>query len=247
MDTGIILVAGGSGQRCGGGVPKQFKILGGRPVLALTIDVFARAVPEARIVVVLPREWVGFWRDLSARFEMAPHRIAEGGTTRFHSVRNGLSALSGTEKLIAVQDAVRPLPSPALIRRTLAAAAQHGAAIPVVAPVDSFRETDAADASTSHPIDRSRLRIVQTPQAFRAEVLLKAYEVLYDERFTDDASVVEASGYDVCLCEGERSNIKITTPEDFAVAEALLARRDADSAERLPLPSDDTATHAYDL
>ncbi len=243
MDTGIIIVAGGSGQRCGGGIPKQFKILGGRPVLALTIDAFVRAVPEARIVVVLPSEWIGFWRDLSARFEIAPHRIVEGGATRFHSVRNGLSALSGSEKIVAVQDAVRPLPSAALIRRTLAAAALHGAAVPVVAPVDSFRET--TDGTTSHPVDRSRLRIVQTPQAFRAEVLSKAYEASYDERFTDDASVVEAAGYDVCLCEGERSNLKITTPEDFAVAEALLARRDADTAEHLPLPTDET--HAYDL
>ena len=149
--------------------------------------------------------------------------VAEGGRERFQSVKNGLAALKRDPELIAVQDGVRPLGSQELIRRTVAAAAEHGTAIPVVEPVDSFRETDGA---ASQIIDRRRLRIVQTPQVFRAELLRRAYETEYRPEFTDDASVVELSGEAVFLCEGERANLKITTPEDTVIAEALLADRE---------------------
>lgn len=217
--TGVIIVAGGEGRRCGGRIPKQFRLLGGRPVLARTIDRFAEALPGTRIVVVLPAAGIPFWHNLCARFRTAPHTVAEGGAERFHSVVNGLSALDEEVELIAVQDAVRPLASTALIRRTMAEADRYGAAIPVVEAVDSYRETDGEG---SRPIDRSRLRIVQTPQAFRAAVLREAYRAPFDPSFTDDASVVERAGHTIRLMEGERTNLKLTAPEDFAVAEALL-------------------------
>lgn len=219
--TGIIIVAGGRGRRMGGALPKQFALLGGRPVLARTIDRMAEALPGARIVVVLPAAYTAFWQNLAARFDVAAHTVAEGGEERFHSVRNGLKALGGGCGLIAVHDAVRPLASVAMIRRTVEAAACTGAAVPVVAAVDSLREVDAEGGS--HIVDRTRLRIVQTPQVFDAERLRKAYEAPYDPSFTDDASVVERAGQPVALTEGERENLKITTPGDLTIAEALLA------------------------
>ena len=228
--TGVIIVAGGSGSRAGGARPKQFRFLGGMPVLARTINTFAAALPGAEIVAVLPEQHIGFWKNLSARFDVAEHKIAAGGAERFHSVRNGLAALTSDPGLIAVQDGVRPLGSVAMIRRVAEAAAKQGAAIPVVEPVDSFRETDgeadAAGRAASHIVDRRLLRIVQTPQIFRAEVLRRAYESEYRAEFTDDASVVEAVGQAVCLAEGERENLKLTTPGDFVIAEALIAARE---------------------
>ena len=226
--TGIIIVAGGSGSRAGGARPKQFRFLGGMPVLARTINTFAAALPGAEIVAVLPEQHIGFWKNLSARFDVAEHNIVAGGAERFHSVRNGLAALTSDPGLIAVQDGVRPLGSIAMIRRVAEAAARHGAAVPVVEPVDSFRETDADEAGNvaSHIVDRRFLRIVQTPQIFRADILRRAYEAEYRAEFTDDASVVEAIGQAVCLAEGERENLKLTTPGDFVVAEALIAARE---------------------
>ncbi len=217
--TGVIVVAGGRGVRMGGSIPKQFRLLEGEPVLARTIRNFARALPGARIVAVLPAEHLPFWRNLCKRFDVAPHMTVEGGAERFHSVRNGLAALGSDVELIAVQDGVRPLTSDELIRRTARAAAEHGAAVPVIEAVDSCRLTDGAG---SHIVDRRRLRIVQTPQIFRADILRRAYEAAYSADFTDDASVVERSGHSIFLCQGERQNLKITAPEDFIVARALL-------------------------
>lgn len=227
--TGIIIVAGGSGTRCGGTLPKQFALVGGQPVLARTINVCAEALPGAEIVVVLPERYTEFWKDFAARFEVAKHHTVTGGTERFDSVRRGIEALRSDPELIAVQDGVRPLGSTALFRRVAADAARYGAAIPVVETVDSLREVDAADAEGlpgSHIVDRRRFRSVQTPQIFRAELLRSAYEAPYRAEFTDDASVVEASGAHIFLSQGERSNLKITTPEDFILAEALLAARE---------------------
>ena len=227
--TAVIIVAGGSGRRMGEGLPKQFRFLGNLPVLARTIGLFADALPGAEIVVVLPEGHISFWKDLAARFDVTGHRVVAGGAERFDSVRCGLKALTGDPELIAVQDGVRPLGSVEMIRRVAEAAARQGAAIPVVEPVDSFRETDSA--GNSHPVDRSRLRIVQTPQVFRADVLRNAYAAEYRPEFTDDASVVEVAGHPVCLVPGERGNIKLTAPEDFIVAEALLtAREEAEAA-----------------
>lgn len=234
--TGIIIVAGGSGRRAGGARPKQFAFLGGMPVLARTINNFAAAMPGAEIVAVLPEQHIEFWNNLAARFDVAAHAVVAGGAERFDSVKNGLAALTADPELIAVQDGVRPLGTAAMIRRVAAAAARHGAAIPVVEAVDSFRETegepDAEGIVPSRIVDRRRLRIVQTPQFFRADVLRRAYEADYRPEFTDDASVVEAAGHPVCLAEGERENLKLTTPEDFTIAEALLAAREEAEEEQ---------------
>lgn len=233
--TAVIIVAGGRGLRCGGALPKQFALLGGMPVLGRTINRFARALPGAEIVVVLPESHIDFWNNLSARFDVARHRTTAGGEERFDSVKRGIEALRSQPELIAVQDAVRPLVSEELIRRVVKAAARHGAAIPVVAAVDSFREIVSsgepeAGIEPSRIIDRSRLRIVQTPQIFEACLLRRAYDRERLDSFTDDASVVEADGTPVCLVEGERGNLKITTPEDFTIAEALLAAEEERAA-----------------
>ena len=223
QQIGVIIVAGGGGTRMGGSRPKQFTMLGGLPVLAHTINNFAGALPGAEIVVVLPAAHADFWKDFAARFDIAAHTVTTGGDERFHSVKNGLKALKRDPELIAVQDGVRPLASHGMIRRAVAAAAEHGTAIPVVEAVDSYRETDG---TASRIADRRRLRIVQTPQVFRADLQRRAYEAEYRPEFTDDASVVEQAGEAVFLCEGERTNLKITTPEDMVIAEALLAGRE---------------------
>lgn len=248
---GVIIVAGGSGRRMGGSIPKQFRLLGGQPVLARTIGNFATAWPGAEIVVVLPESHIAFWKDFAARFEVAHHQVVAGGAERFDSVRCGLAALRSDPDLIAVQDGVRPLGSVEMIRRVAQTALRYGAAVPVVEPADSFREIEAAGKETnptgsagadagadreedprSHPVDRSRLRIVQTPQIFRSWLLREAYRQPYRREFTDDASVVEAAGYPVSLARGERSNLKLTTPEDFIIAEALLSAREEEEAQR---------------
>lgn len=219
-EIGVIIVAGGSGRRMGATLPKQFMMLGQQPVLARSINRIHEALPKAEIVVVLPSEWVEMWRNMAARFDVARHKIATGGKERFHSVQNGIAALSDEVRTIAVHDAVRPLVSKKLIIRLVLATDESAAVIPVVAPADSFREVEGDE---SHIVDRPRLRMVQTPQLFRAEVLRRAYEQPFSESFTDDASVVEAMGEKITLVEGERENFKLTTPTDMILAEAIIA------------------------
>lgn len=220
---GVIVVAGGSGTRMGGNLPKQFMLLDGQPILARTINNFAEALPDAEIVVVLPADYIDFWQDYSRRFNVAEHRTTAGGAERFHSVVNGIAALSDRCELIAVQDGVRPLATHGFIRRIAETAAKEGLAIPAVRPVDSFRVV--ATNGFSQPIDRTALRIVQTPQIFRADLLRRAYACDYTPAFTDDATVVEAAGTAIRLVEGEPTNLKITTHDDLAIAESILARR----------------------
>lgn len=217
--TGVIIVAGGSGRRMGATLPKQFMMLGNEPILSHSINRIHEALPAAEIVVVLPEEHIALWRNIAARFDIAHHKITAGGTERFYSVENGLKELSDDVKIIAVHDAVRPLASKKLIIKLILEAEKSVAVIPVVAPVDSFRKIEGDDSKI---IDRSALRIVQTPQVFDATILRKAYEQDFSSTFTDDASVVEAIGDKITLCEGERGNIKITTPEDMVIASALL-------------------------
>ena len=220
---GVVVVAGGSGSRMGGNLPKQFMLLDGQPILARTINNFAEALPGAEIVVVLPADYIDFWQDYARRFDVAEHRTTAGGAERFHSVANGIAALSDACDLIAVQDGVRPLATHEAIRRIARTAEREGSAIPVVQPVDSFRIVTAVGAS--QPLEPATLRHVQTPQFFRAEQLRKANACAYDPAFTDDATVVEAAGGVLRLVDGETTNLKITTRDDLAVAEAILARR----------------------
>lgn len=207
----------------GATMPKQFMMLGQEPILARTINLFSEALPKAELVVVLPEEHIALWRNLAARFDVAPHKIASGGRERFDSVKSGLAALSDEVKTIAVHDAVRPLATKKLIIRLALAAEEAEAVIPVVAPHDSIRQVEG---ESSHIVDRSLLRMVQTPQFFQAEVLRKAYSQTFSPLFTDDASVVEAAGHKITLAEGEEQNIKITTPIDLTIAEAIIADRD---------------------
>ena len=218
----ILIVAGGRGTRMGGPQPKQFLELAGRPVLMHTLEAFDRWDASARLIVVLPEDQIETWKRLcEAHVFGRIHRVVAGGETRFHSVRNGLDAVA-SDGLIAVHDGVRPLVAPSVIAACFAAAADGGAAVPVVPVVESVREVDADGGS--RPVDRARLRVVQTPQVFRADVLRAAYCLPYDPRFTDDASVVEASGVAVRLVPGNRENIKLTTPMDLLLAEQLMRR-----------------------
>lgn len=222
-NVSVIIVAGGSGSRMGADIPKQFLKLNGTPILAITLRRFLDALPGCRITVVLPEGEIPRWEAICAEEGLeGTHMVCAGGNTRFASVLNGLDT-AGDCDYIAVHDGVRPLVSPDMIRRCISTAATYGTAIPAVRPVDSFRRLTEDDGG-SHPIDRERLRAIQTPQVFRADLLLKAYSQPYRHEFTDDASVVEAYGTRITLCEGERSNIKITTPEDLCIAEALLSR-----------------------
>ena len=212
-------MAGGSGSRMQSAIPKQFLMLGGVPIVARTINSCSEALPGAEIVVVLPEEHIPLWNNLRARFDVAPHRIVAGGKERFYSVLNGINALSSEVEYIAVHDGVRALATKRLIIRTMLAVEQHDAVIPVVDVVDSYRRVDG---DNSYIVPRSDLRIVQTPQVFKAELLRSAYNVAFSTAFTDDASVVEAFGGHITLVNGERTNIKITTPEDITLAESFL-------------------------
>ena len=190
-EIGVIIVAGGAGRRMGGALPKQFMMLEQQPILARSINRIHEALPKAEIVVVLPAEHVELWRNMAARFDVARHKIAIGGKERFHSVLNGISALSSEVEYIAVHDGVRALVTKRLIIRAMLAVEEHDAVIPVVDVVDSYRRVEGDD---SYIVPRSELRIVQTPQIFKAQLLRDAYNVAFSPAFTDDASVVEAFG-----------------------------------------------------
>jgi len=221
-ETYAVIVAGGQGTRMGTAVPKQFLDLEGRPVLFHTISAFREAIPDIRIVLVLPAHQISYAQMVLQAFpERIDLDIVAGGETRFHSVRNGLSGIPD-DAIVMVHDGVRPLVSPALIRRCREQALEKGSAIPAVAVADSMR---LVKNEGSEPVDRSRLRIIQTPQTFKASILLPSFEQPYQEGFTDEATVAEAAGHPVFLIEGERSNLKITTPEDLILAGALLKSR----------------------
>lgn len=226
---GFIIVAGGSGLRMGAGIPKQFLPLGGRPVLLRTLEAIAAAVPDAETVVVLPAAHIGTLHELCERFGCTVrYRATAGGASRFESVEAGLKALPDDCSLIAVHDGVRPLVTADMIRRGLDCARTNRTAVPVIPVTDTIREV-AADGS-SHTIDRSKLRAVQTPQIFDGELLRRAYRdaaAMNDKsRFTDDASVVEHFGTVISLYEGSRENLKLTTPADMTIAEAILSLRE---------------------
>jgi 2-C-methyl-D-erythritol 4-phosphate cytidylyltransferase len=217
----VIIVAGGSGTRMQASVPKQFLLIDGRPILMHTIEKFQAAMPELLLIVVLPDEHLITWKALCSEHSFdVPHQVVSGGETRFHSVKNGLSAVNSG--LVAVHDGVRPLVSKDTIHRCFEEAARAGAAIPVVPSSESVRMV--ANFS-SKALDRSTIRMVQTPQCFRYEWMKEAFEQDYRESFTDCASVVEAAGFSVSLVEGNPENIKITHPADLALASWVIAQK----------------------
>lgn len=222
MDRYAILVAGGKGLRMGSDIPKQFLPLRGRPVLMHTIDVFRRTYPDIHIILVLPREQQDYWRQLCGQHDYDVELcVADGGETRFHSVRNGLSQIpDGARGVVGVHDGVRPFVSPEAIRRCYEAAEEFGAVVPVVPVVETVRQL-LADGS-SMTVDRNAYRLVQTPQTFDIQLLKKAYGQPFDPFFTDDASVVEAMGHPIKLVEGNNENIKLTNPADLKLAEGMV-------------------------
>jgi 2-C-methyl-D-erythritol 4-phosphate cytidylyltransferase len=212
-------VAGGKGLRMGSDLPKQFIPIGGKPVLMRTVEAFYNYDKDINIILVLPISHQDYWKTLCTEYNFdIVHAIATGGETRFHSVKNGLAMVA--EGIVAVQDGVRPFASGEMIGRCFAAVREYQAVIPVIDSTDSLREM--LDEAHSRIIDRSKIRLVQTPQVFDADVLKKAYETEYKDTFTDDASVVEAIGINIHLVKGEVTNIKITTPLDLKIGELLV-------------------------
>lgn len=214
-----VIVAGGSGTRMGGNLPKQFLLLKDKPVLYYTLKTFLDAYDDLQIILVLPVEYTDMGQEIiDAWFDKERIRIAAGGDTRFQSVKNGL-ALVEKESIVFVHDGVRCLLSTDLIHRCYQGAVETGSAIPVIASKDSVRllTEDGNDA-----IDRNKVMLVQTPQTFHSKILLPAFQIDYKDKFTDEATVVEAYGLKVSLVEGEENNIKITRPFDLVIAETLL-------------------------
>lgn len=226
MERFAILVAGGQGLRMGGDVPKQFLPLGGRPVLMHTIDRFREVFPDMHIIVVLPQGQHDYWHDLCRRHHLEGGFLtAPGGDTRFHSVLNGLNAIPAdvSEGLVGVHDGVRPFVSRDTLRRCYEEAARSGTAVPVVPVVETLRHVSPDGESMTVP--RSDYRLVQTPQVFSLDLLRRAYRQPYTPQFTDDASVVEALGERITLVEGNRENIKLTTPADLLLAKGIMEAR----------------------
>lgn len=215
-----LIVAGGKGLRMGSELPKQFLPIGGKPVLMHTLEAFHRFDKRMQFILVLPREQQGFWRELCEmhRFNIR-HEIADGGETRFHSVKNGLALINGIGGMVGVHDGVRPFVSQEVIARCFREAAVRKAVIPVIDLVETVRHLTGSGSET---VNRNDYKLVQTPQVFDVDLLRRAYEQEFTPFFTDDASVVEAMGVPVHLVEGNRENIKITTPFDLKVASALL-------------------------
>ena len=215
MKTFAIIVAGGKGLRMGGDVPKQFLPIGGKPVLMHTIEAFREALDDVQIVLVLPAEQHDYWQKLCKDYNFrSPELIATGGETRFHSVKNGLALLpEDDEAVVGVHDGVRPFVSRDTIQRCFGTAAEGKAVVPVVPVVETLRQILPDGTSITRP--RNEFRLVQTPQTFPLALLKQAYEQPYSEVFTDDASVVEAMGKEITMVEGNRENIKLTTPADL--------------------------------
>ncbi len=218
----VIIVAGGSGSRMGAEIPKQFLELCGLPVLMHTISIFHKTFQDIDIVVVLPENQIKEWKLLCLKHNfLTPMEICAGGETRFHSVNNGLALLEG-DGLVGIHDGVRPLVSEETLKRCYQDAALYGNSIPVVEVVETVRYQEA---DQSRIIDRSKLRLVQTPQVFRLQSIKEAFNREFNEAFTDDASVFESNGGIVHLTEGNRENIKITHPIDLVIGEFLLNSR----------------------
>lgn len=220
MNKVAVIVAGGSGTRMGSDLPKQFLKINNKPLLFYTLEVFLRAYNDLKIILVVPDAYIEMAREIiDAYFDETRIVITVGGATRFESVKKGLQLVE-EESVVFVHDAVRCLVTTALIQRCYEKALETGSAIPVISCSDSTR---LITEEGSEPLKREKLMLVQTPQAFHSKILLPAYQIDYKERFTDEATVVEAFGMKVSLVDGDRNNIKVTHPLDLAIAERLLS------------------------
>lgn len=222
MKKTAIIVAGGTGQRMGTMVPKQFLAIEGKTILLHTIDQFVAAFSDINFVIVLPAGYVQEGKDLITASGLTQQfQFVAGGDTRFQSVKNGLAQVE-QDAIVFVHDAVRCLLTPALIQRCYQQAVEKGSAIPVVSSTDTIR---IMEGTSHHVVDRENVMMIQTPQTFKAALLIKSFEQVYQPSFTDEANVVEASGTAVYLVDGEFENIKITRPLDLAIAEYILSKR----------------------
>ena len=217
----IIIVAGGKGLRMGSDIPKQFLPIGGKPVLMRTLERFREYSEDIQIILVLPEAQQDYWHQLCQEYHFdVEYTLANGGQTRFHSVQNGLAKVPDDAiGVVGVHDGVRPFPSIEVIRNCYTTAREKKAVIPVIPVVETVRHLEGEQSKT---VPRDAYRLVQTPQTFDIQLLKAANRQPYNDGFTDDASVVEAFGYDITLVEGNRENIKITTPYDLKIAEALI-------------------------
>lgn len=223
MNKYAVLVAGGNGTRMGSSLPKQYLHLHDQPILLHTLKTFIAAFEDIHIILVLPEAYVSYTKEIFEEYDFRyPITYAIGGETRFHSVQNGLKMIAD-KGIVFVHDAVRCLVSADLIHRCYDQALQKGSAIPVIPMKDSVRMID--EKGLNHAVSRSALRLVQTPQTFKTEILLPAFECTYQESFTDEATVAEAFGQKVHLVDGEETNIKITSPVDLMIAESYLNQR----------------------
>ena len=222
MNKYAIIVAGGTGTRMGGVLPKQFMLLKDKPVLYYTLKSFLESYPDMEVILVLPADFTDMGQEIiDAYFDKDRIRITAGGDTRFQSVKNGL-ALVQTESIIFVHDGVRCMVSKELIRRCYEEAVSTGTAIPAIVSKDSIRlRTEEGSVA----FDRNKVMLVQTPQTFHSKLLLPAFQIDYKDKFTDEATVAEAFGIKVSLVEGETNNIKITSPVDLLVAEKILKEK----------------------
>lgn len=221
----VIIVAGGKGLRMGADIPKQFLPVGGKPVLMRTLERFREYAADLQIILVLPKAQQDYWRELCQQYNFdVEYTLANGGETRFHSVQNGLALVpDDAEGVVGVHDGVRPFPSVEVIRNCYETARTAKAVIPVIPIVETVRHlVSESNVQRSITVPRGDYRLVQTPQTFDIQLLKAANRQPYNDGFTDDASVVEAYGFDITLVEGNRENIKITTPFDMTIAEALL-------------------------
>lgn len=218
----VIFVAGGTGTRMGAPLPKQFLTLNNTPILIHTLRNFFSFNRNFEMVVVMHQDYISFWKDLCLQFEDVPeHTVVAGGEERFHSVKNGIEAVSADVQHIAIHDAVRPLVSHETLTRCFNALNEHNAVVPAIPINDSIREVHGV---LNKSVDRSLYKRIQTPQCFESSMLKEAYSKPFSQLFTDDASVVEANGHSVFLVEGNLENIKITSPIDLIVGESLTAK-----------------------
>ena len=219
MKKYAVIVAGGTGTRMGSDIPKQFMLLGDKPVLYYSLYTFLEAFDDLQVILVLPRDYSRLGQEtIDAYFDKERVQITEGGDTRFQSVKNGLQLVEG-EAIVFVHDAVRCLVTEKLIFRCYESALKTGSAVPVISSKDSVR---ILENEVSYPLDRSKVMLVQTPQTFHSKILFPAFQIDDKDKFTDEATVVEAFGLKVSLVEGEETNIKITRPMDLLLAEQIL-------------------------
>jgi len=215
----VVIVAGGTGSRMNNELPKQLIEINNKPVIVYSIEKFQHFNKDIQAIISLHKDYFDLFENIKSKHNLKNIEVVEGGDTRYQSFKNALAVLNPNTTIVGVHDAARPLVGLQTIEKTFAAAEQHGAAIPVIDMNESLREVSGVE---SKAVDRTKFKVVQTPQCFKKDILLKAYDMPYSPLFTDDASMVEKTGHQIFITEGNKENIKITYPQDLIVAQTLL-------------------------